>query len=128
MGGQRLGAVLEFWAFMPASITHRYFGSPASHLRSVAFLEGISYLLLLFVAMPLKYLADQPVAVSVVGSIHGGLFVWLGMLVVGGLTNRGRSKSWGIRIMGAALLPFVMFFLDASLKAEVDMEAEETNE
>ena len=50
------------------------------------------------------------------------------MLVVGGLTSRGRPKSWAVRIMGAALLPFVMFFLDASLKAEVDMEAEETNE
>lgn len=128
MGGQRLGAALNFFLFMRASITHRYFGSPASHLRSVAFLEGISYLLLLFVAMPLKYLADLPVAVSVVGSIHGTLFVWLGMLVVGGLTSRGRSKSWAARIMGAALLPFAMFLLDGQLKAEVDTEGTETSE
>ena len=128
MAGQRLGAAVEFCSFMRASIIHRYFGSPASHLRSVACLEGLSYLLLLFVAMPLKYLGDMPVAVSVVGSIHGALFVWFGMLVGGGLTSRGRSKSWGARIMVAALLPFAMFFLDGQLKAEVDAESTETSE
>ena len=126
MGGQRLGAVLEFGSFMRVFNTHRYFGSPASHLRSVAFLEGLSYLLLLFVAMPLKYLGDLPVAVSVVGPIHGGLFVWLAVLVAGGLASRGRPMSWGIRIMVAALLPFAMFFLDSRLKAEADTEGNET--
>ena len=67
MAGQRLGAALEFCSLMRASVTHRYFGSPASHLRSVAFLEGLSYLLLLFLALPLKYLGDRPGAVGVVG-------------------------------------------------------------
>ena len=76
--------------------------------------------------MPLKYLGGLPVAVSVVGSIHGALFVWLGMLVVGGVTSRDRSKSWGVRIMVAALLPFAMFFLDSRLKAEVEAEGLET--
>lgn len=111
---------------MRSSIIERHFGLPASHLRSVAFLEGLSYLLLLFFAMPLKYLRDLPLAVSVVGPIHGALFIWLGMLVVGGLTSRGRSKGWGVRIMIAALLPFAMFFLDGRLKAEVDAEGRET--
>ncbi len=107
---------------MRSSTTERYFGSPASHLRSVAFLEGLSYLLLLFVAMPLKYLGDLPLAVTVVGPIHGALFVWLGMLVVGGLTSRGRPMSWSVRIMVAALLPFGMFVIDRRLKAEVNAE------
>ena len=111
---------------MRSSIIERYFGLPASHLSSVAFLEGLSYLLLLFFAMPLKYLRDLPLAVSVVGPIHGALFIWLGMLVVGGLTSRGRSKGGGVRIMIAALLPFAMFFLDGRLKAEVDAEGRET--
>ena len=107
---------------MRSSIAERHFGSPASHLRSVAFLEGLSYLLLLFVAMPLKYLGDLPIAVSVVGPIHGALFAWLGMLVVGGLTSRGRPMSWSVRIMVAALLPFGMFVIDRGLKAEVNAE------
>jgi len=111
---------------MRSSIAERHFGSPASHLRSVAFLEGLSYLLLLFVAMPLKYLGDLPLAVTVVGPIHGVLFVWLGMLVVGGLTSRGRPMSWSVRIMVAALLPFGMFVIDRGLKAEVIAEESQT--
>ena len=56
MAGQRLGATVEFCSFMRASIIHRYFGSPASHLRSVACLEGLSYLLLLSYLQLLSYL------------------------------------------------------------------------
>ncbi len=44
-------------------------------LRLVAFLEGLSLVLLLFVAMPLKYLADMPAMVKIVGMAHGLLFV-----------------------------------------------------
>ncbi len=73
--------------------------------------------------MPLKYLGDLPAAVSVVGPIHGVLFVWLGMLVVGGMTNRRRPMSWGVRIMVAALLPFGMLVIDRRLKAEVNAGA-----
>lgn len=46
-------------------------------LRILGFIEGISTLILFFVAMPLKYMADMPMAVTIVGSIHGFLFVAL---------------------------------------------------
>ena len=54
------------------------FDTPTAQLRSVASIEGISYLLLLFVAMPLKYLAGMPLAeasnrVSPKGSVSAGL-------------------------------------------------------
>jgi len=39
-------------------------------------LEGISLLLLLCVAMPLKYFVDFPLAVKIVGSLHGAFFVF----------------------------------------------------
>jgi integral membrane protein len=48
-----------------------------SFLRHAALAEAVSYLLLLGVAMPLKYLAGQPRAVSIVGMIHGVLFLVL---------------------------------------------------
>ena len=107
-------------------ITQRHFGSPASRLRSIAFLEGLSYVALLFFAVPLKYLGDLPLAVHVVGPIHGTLFAWLGLLVVGGLTSHKRPMIWGIRIMAAALLPFGIFVIDGRLKAEVNAEGRET--
>ena len=44
-------------------------------LRVVAFAEGVSFLILLFVAMPTKYIWGQPTAVRQFGSVHGLLFV-----------------------------------------------------
>jgi integral membrane protein len=49
--------------------------NPLRQLRLIAFLEGLSFVLLLFVAMPLKYLAELPMAVRIVGSVHGLLFL-----------------------------------------------------
>ena len=95
------------------------FDSPAAHLRSVAFLEGLSYVLLLFLAMPLKYLAEMPMAVRVVGSLHGALFVWLAILVLRGMLRRRRSLAWGTKIMIASLLPFGTFAIDGQLRQEV---------
>ena len=43
--------------------------------RIIAYLEGTSFLVLLLIAMPLKYVWDMPLAVRIAGTIHGGLFV-----------------------------------------------------
>ena len=52
-------------------------------LRIVGFMEGISFLLLLFIAMPLKYIWDNPILVKYVGMGHGILFiVFLAVLFV----------------------------------------------
>jgi integral membrane protein len=46
-----------------------------SALRITGLLEGISFLVLLLIAMPLKYFANMPIPVSIVGGMHGFLFV-----------------------------------------------------
>jgi integral membrane protein len=51
--------------------------SPVPFLRRIALIEGWSFLILLGIAMPLKYLADMPLAVRLVGSLHGFLFLTL---------------------------------------------------
>ncbi|MFT5048745.1 MAG: integral membrane protein [Chlamydiales bacterium] len=94
------------------------FDLPTARLRSAAILEGISYLLLLFVAMPLKYLADQPLPVRITGSIHGALFVWLGILTLGAMRSRGKGLGWGIRVGVASLIPFGTFALDRDLRTD----------
>ena len=89
--------------------------TPIQWLRKIGFYEGISFVLLLFVAMPLKYLAGQPKAVSIVGMAHGILFLaYCGALV----RARADDLPWKevfIAFM-AALLPFGPFVIDGRLK------------
>jgi len=94
------------------------FDTPTAKLRSVASIEGISYLVLLFVAMPLKYLAGIPRAVSIVGMAHGILFIAGGVLALQGIMQRGKPWRWGFKILIAALLPFGTFFLDKELRED----------
>ncbi|MEM1025607.1 MAG: DUF3817 domain-containing protein [Myxococcota bacterium] len=85
-------------------------------VRLVGFVEGCSWLLLLFVAMPLKYGFGQPWAVRVVGMGHGILFC----LFVVVLLRAHLSERWGLVRSGilflAALLPFGFLFVDRSLR------------
>lgn len=79
-------------------------------------IEGVSFLLLVFIAMPLKYLADMPMAVKVVGWAHGVLFVWFCVV----LWLAKKAAGWSLREAGvyfvAALLPFGPFVVDGRLK------------
>ena len=50
----------------------------------VGYLEGFSFLILMFYAMPMKYFAGEPEMVTLFGSLHGGLFVaYVGLLLLG---------------------------------------------
>ena len=77
--------------------------------------EGTSTLVLFFIAMPLKYLADMPLAVTIVGSLHGLLFIlYVGML----LFAKGRVPlSTGMTLWGlvGAVVPFGPFIVDVPL-------------
>ena len=86
-----------------------------SSFRWVALAEGISYLLLLFVAMPLKYLAGMPAAVQWTGLAHGVLFV---LYVLGALRiKKPANLTWiqlGLVLLGS-ILPFGPFVVDAKI-------------
>lgn len=87
--------------------------------RFVALLEGTSYVLLLGVAMPLKYWADLPAAVRVVGSLHGALFIAYGVCA-SMLLLRGH---WSIKraavAMGVSVVPLATFVFDRSIRREL---------
>src|SRR5690606_38959818 len=61
--------------------------NPVWRLRMVGMAEGLSYIALLGIAMPLKYMADMPIAVRIVGSIHGALFVLFGVALIQAWTD-----------------------------------------
>ena len=81
-------------------------------LRIAGFLEGISFLVLLFIAMPLKYLYNSPEMVQITGRIHGLLFVIYVLLVI----QVGLELSWSgkkiILALLASIVPFGTFYAD----------------
>jgi integral membrane protein len=89
--------------------------TPVDRLRFIAFWEGISFLLLLVVAMPLKYFAGWPLGVRVVGMAHGILFV----LYVGATVMAARSGRWSLGrtalVLVASVLPAGPFIVDAKI-------------
>ena len=93
------------------------------HLRLVALLEGSSFLILLFVAMPLKYLAGLPLAVRIVGTVHGVLF----LLFIAALVRASIRRRWPFRrsllAFVASIVPFGTFVFDRSLRIEIEGEA-----
>ncbi len=94
-------------------------------LRIIGYAEGASFLILLCIAMPLKYLAGKPEMVRVVGAIHGALF--LAYLLI--LVQAKIEYEWSIKTlllgMVASVLPFGPFVADAKLfRIETDWQGE----
>lgn len=79
-------------------------------------IEGYSYIVLVFMAMPLKYLFDIPLAVKIVGMVHGVLFV----IFCYYLFMAWRESNWPFKenviFFTASLIPFGTFFTKAKIK------------
>ena len=87
--------------------------SALGRLRIIAFLEGISFILLLGVAMPLKYFAGIPQAVRIVGMAHGVLFVLFVLLLIQVATEKSWSFKKSALSFLSSLVPFVTFYADS---------------
>lgn len=88
--------------------------------RKVAFIEGLSFLILVFVAMPLKYIWDLPQTVRVVGMIHGILFILYIWILIRVWIDRDWKFSRATIAVIASLIPFGTMMFDPSLKREAD--------
>lgn len=80
--------------------------------RIISLLEGLSYLLLLFIAVPLKYFYGNEILVKILGMPHGILFIlYIFFSVI--LKNK---MNWNIKqtieIMIASIIPFGTFYID----------------
>jgi integral membrane protein len=89
--------------------------------RLIALLEGISFLVLLLIAMPLKYMMDMPLPVKITGMAHGLLFTAFVILL--GMVHF--QRKWPLKrtflAFLSSFLPFGTFVLDAKvLKHETE--------
>jgi integral membrane protein len=84
--------------------------------RMIALAEGCSFLVLLCIAMPMKYFMGMPEVVRVVGAIHGGLFVlYVGLLAVIHFRHRW-PFLFSVYAFVASIIPFGTFVLDKQLR------------
>lgn len=85
-------------------------------LRIIGFLEGISLLALLCIAMPLKYYGGYPAATKFIGTLHGGLFLLFIFNTLGVGVEQGwkfRTTTW--KVLLACIIPFGTFYIDHTI-------------
>jgi integral membrane protein len=89
-----------------------------NRFRKIGIAEGISFLVLLFIAMPMKYMAGIPELVKYVGWAHGVLFVaYVGQLIVAAFLMKW-SIERVILFFALSLIPFGTFYVEKKLKTE----------
>jgi integral membrane protein len=92
-------------------------------LRLVGVVEGVSFLLLLGVAMPLKYMAGMPLAVRLVGWAHGLLFILYAAALAAAFSQRRWSAGRALWLFVASLLPGGPFLTHGWLRREEERGA-----
>jgi integral membrane protein len=91
--------------------------------RVIAIAEGISFLVLLFIAMPLKYFAGFPHAVMYAGWVHGILFIAFCIFLLLVKIKYDWSVKKSVIAFVASLLPFGTFVLDAKILSRENPKA-----
>lgn len=83
-----------------------------SFFKKIAFLEGLSLLLLIFFAMPMKYVLEQKIYVQIIGMAHGILFIaYILLALILKFTKKWNAKLILIACL-ASLIPFGTFYLE----------------
>ena len=103
-------------AFEPASDLTTEQNTALKTLTLIGYLEGTSFLLLLCIAMPLKYMMDIPEGVTYIGMAHGGLFIAY-IVILMGTAVKIKLPIWALPagVLGS-FLPFGPFIFDHWLK------------
>ncbi|MCP2257724.1 integral membrane protein [Streptoalloteichus tenebrarius] len=99
-----------------------------TRFRIAAYVVGVGLLALVLVAMPLKYFADQPLMVQVVGPVHGFLYA-VYLLVTFDLAVRSKwpvPRTLGVLVAGT--IPFVSFVVERMVVRQTREEAGEAQE
>jgi integral membrane protein len=99
----------------------KFFTTQIGRLRLLGFLEGMSLLILIGIAMPLKYIYHEPGMVKVMGSVHGLLF----LLFVINTLSVGVEYKWKFttttwKVLLACIIPFGTFYVDKVILSRMD--------
>lgn len=96
------------------------FKTNIGRLRILGFLEGLSLLILVFIAVPLKYFSQDPSLVKAMGPIHGGLFLlFIFNALSAGVEQQWKFKETTWKVLLACFIPFGTFYIDRQLLAKI---------
>ncbi len=89
-------------------------------LRILAFLEGISLLVLVFIAVPIKYIYHDPAFTKLMGPIHGALFLlFLFNALSVGVEYNWKFKTTTWKVILACFIPFGTFYIDKKILQKI---------
>lgn len=92
--------------------------TPIGRLRILGFFEGISLIVLIFIAVPLKYWGGEPLLVKVIGPVHGLLFTLFVLATLSaGVTYRWKFSEISWKVLLACIIPFGTFYIDKHILA-----------
>jgi len=94
--------------------------TPIGRLRLLGYVEGLSLLVLLFIAVPLKYAAENPSLSKIIGPTHGALF----LLFIINTLSVGVEQQWQFRkttykVLLACIIPFGTFYIDRKILRKI---------
>jgi len=98
----------------------KYFTTNIGRLRLLAFLEGVSLVVLVFIAVPLKHLYDDPSLVRSIGPVHGILFLFF----VANTFSIAAEQQWKFwkttwKVLLSSFIPFGTFYIDYKILRKI---------
>lgn len=87
-----------------------------NRFRLISYIEGLSYLILVFIAMPIKYIGDNPYFVKVFGMAHGVLFILFVLFLFDAMRKEAWNKQFSSILFIYSLIPFGSFVIERKVK------------
>ena len=101
----------------------KFFTTKIGRLRLIALAEGISLLVLVFIAVPLKYIQHNPLPVKVIGPVHGLLFLLFVINTLSvGVEYHWKFKAVTWKVLLACIIPFGTFYIDRKILSQVNTD------
>lgn len=90
-----------------------------TQFSSINTTEGYSYIILVFIAMPMKYIFNFPLAVKIVGMVHGILFIMFCYLLYKASLEAKWSLKESLLFFTASLVPFGTFYTKSKIDSYI---------
>ncbi|WP_375723442.1 DUF3817 domain-containing protein [Arcobacter sp. KX21116] len=92
------------------------FKTALHRFRIISYIEGLSYLTLLFIAMPIKYIAENPYPVKIIGMTHGILFILFMIFLFESLKKYSWENRFSTKLFIYSIIPFGSFIIEKKIK------------